>query len=352
MKKLLFILTILTVLTGCRKSTDDAHISGAISGLGNDTIYLFNEFGNENLIDTIFVNKDKFAYDIPVDTLSIYMLLFKDGTEYPLFLNRRDRLEITGNANALDALEVEGSAPNEALTHFEKTVLLNDSLNTAEKLRSVEAYIRQNSTSIVSVYLLDRYFAQQPSPDYRKIKDLISSLSGIMQDQPVIEFINERIDMLDKTGGSRSAPFFNVPDAEGTKITRASKFADKYLILTFWASWSDSCKENNRQLRALQKQFKKDESLGILGISLDVDRDAWLNAIESDTLDWVNASDLAGFNSNLVTSFGISSLPTNYLISPTGIVLLKGVTPDSIAKRLPIYLTPANEARKKRNARK
>ena len=336
MRKLLYLLFALALFASCRKTSDLAQVTGSIKGMGNDTIFLFDDYTLDATLDTIVISNDRFALEFPVDTLKILTVLFGDGTEYPLFIDKKQQLQIKGDTLSLPLLHIDDKGPNALYYSFEKELHAADSLDKEQQLQLVETFIRENNTSIVSVYLIDKYFARQKSPDFRKIKDLISSLSGVMQDQPAVTMISEKLTELDKMTTSRSIPFFSLPNADGTKITRNNDYADKYLVLTFWASWSDTCAANNKALRELQKKYDKFEDLGLIGISLDVDRQAWLDAVKKDSLTWGQVCDLGGFNSTLIGQFGVHTLPTNYLVSPTGVVLLKDVSIDSISNRLQI----------------
>lgn len=337
MMRLLTLCLALTILVGCKTETTDAVIKGTIRGFGNDTLFIYDDYGSANKIDTIICANDNFQFQMPADTLSVLMMFFKDGTEYPLFIDKKSHLTVTGNANALDSLVIAGNEYADLYSSFTKGFALKAGSDVEEQ-KYIRNFITQHNTSIVSVYALERFMARRQTPDYRELKDIISALSGPMQDQPVIILLEEQINGVEKTFNSKSLPYFNLPDSAGVKFSRASEFSDKYLVLTFWSSWCDSSAINNQELRKLKKKYSSSKDLGMLGISLDIDKSEWKAAIKRDTLSWKQLSDIRGFNSEAIALFGIQTLPTNMLISPAGIILLKGVSVDSISKRLPEYL--------------
>ena len=71
-------------------------------------------------MDTLLVKDDKFSATLTTDTLVSTWLQFSDGTEYPLYLNKGDKIKIKGSAAELTSLEITGNAPNEELTAFQK----------------------------------------------------------------------------------------------------------------------------------------------------------------------------------------------------------------------------------------
>ena len=112
MKKVCLLYFLLIALFACsEKKTDSISLNGEIKGLGNDTIYLYGS-------DTLIVENDKFSTTLSVDTLVSTILLFSDGTEYPLFLDKGNKIQIKGSAAELSSLQISGNAPNKDLTDF------------------------------------------------------------------------------------------------------------------------------------------------------------------------------------------------------------------------------------------
>ena len=80
-------------MTGCKKEADTTSITGEIKGLGNDTIYLYGVDGLYEQIDTICVKGDKFSHSLKIDTITSAVLLFKKNTEYPIFLDKKNKIK-------------------------------------------------------------------------------------------------------------------------------------------------------------------------------------------------------------------------------------------------------------------
>jgi hypothetical protein len=56
-------------------------------------------------------------------------------------------------------------------------------------------------------------------------------------------------------------------------------------------------------------------------VSLDKEKQAWLNAIKDDHLGWQQISDLKYWNSAATSLYGLNGIPYNVLIDPTGKIL-------------------------------
>jgi hypothetical protein len=71
-----------------------------------------------------------------------------------------------------------------------------------------------------------------------------------------------------------------------------------------------------------------------LGVSLDKDKLAWLNAIKEDNLNWPQISDLKYWNSAAVGLYGISGIPYNVLIDPQGKIIATGLRESGLQNKL------------------
>ena len=72
----------------------------------------------------------------------------------------------------------------------------------------------------------------------------------------------------------------------------------------------------------------------MLGIPLDIDREAWETAIKEDTLSWDQVCDFTGLSSETAKQYAILTLPTNILLSPTGKILARDIQGEALTDKL------------------
>lgn len=355
MKKSSILILIAICLLGCSKPTNEVSLSGEIKGLGTDTLYLYGMDELRDTIDVIYTENGKFSTKLTVDTITSAFLLIGNRTEYPIFLDKGNKIKIKGDMSNPEILEINGNIYNEEFTAFQSE--LNGLAAPSEKVleEKAEEFINGHHSSFVSLYLLDKYFVRKDSPDFNKIKRLTGVMTGVLQDKRYIERLNDYITQADKTEIGKYAPFFSLPNAKGEKITRSSEdLKKKYLLINFWASWSDSIsnQSSNSELKELHKKYKKSKHVGLLGISLDLDKKQWKDAIERDTLSWEQVCDFGGFNSEVVKQYSIKQIPTNILLSPDGKILAKNLKGEALKKKIEELVTQAEEKEKQDKKKK
>lgn len=111
---------------------------------------------------------------------------------------------------------------------------------------------------------------------------------------------------------------------------RLANYRGKYVLLVFWAAWSDRCTEQLSQLNKIESDFGQDNRLVILGVNLDNDLAAARRAVDERSYTWSQAwLDPAG-RAKATAAFDVSSLPSMFLIDPEGRVVTRDLSSDRL----------------------
>jgi peroxiredoxin len=128
------------------------------------------------------------------------------------------------------------------------------------------------------------------------------------------------------------APEISLPDPDGNVIALSS-LRGKYVLVDFWASWCRPCrKENPNLVENFMKYYKK--GFDIYQVSLDRNRDDWINAINSDKLVWKHVSDLKYWECAPAKVYHVSSIPANFLLDKDGKIIATNLRGTALSNKL------------------
>lgn len=164
---------------------------------------------------------------------------------------------------------------------------------------------------------------------------LYNQLGKSYQELPAGQYIRKQIETFKSADIGQMARNFTLPDTAG-KMIALSSYRGKYVLLDFWASWCVPCRAESPALRAGYQQFK-DKNFAILQVSVDSQhaKGAWLKAIATDQVSqWAHVSDLMGIKNQAAVLYGITRIPQNFLIDPSGKIIAKNLRGEGLAKKL------------------
>jgi len=315
-------------------------------------------------IDTISLSDDStFQIGVEVEHPNFYRIDFYQKQIADFILNDEDiKVEVDGN-NREGFIYISGSTDTEL---FKKLAI--KSREFVSKVQSinqefVEARIDKREEEAKQIQ--ERYFAI--SEDYiEKFKNLIDSMghsvaaiygleylkesnllnydeefsylksiAGKFQDQrenPVVNRFITNVNDVEALTIGKVAPEITLPDPEGEMVSLSS-LRGNYVLIDFWAAWCKPCRVENPNVVRLYKKYN-DQGFEIFGVSLDRNREAWLEAIEKDGLIWYHVSDLKFWQSEVTDIYNIKGIPLTYLIDPEGKIIAKNLRGKNLEDKL------------------
>ncbi|MBS3922005.1 MAG: AhpC/TSA family protein [Nitrosarchaeum sp.] len=333
-------------------------ISGEIKNAEGKKIYVAPT-AQANAIDSTVIKSGKFTLKGKVKETDYYALLVEGQSAFFPFILSNDKLKFKGNADSLRQATISGSKEiiaAQKLRAIIKPFFASQSasvdsvyaaydrgdsakgiefeyLNVAITKRindSIASFIKKHPASYISLAQLNEL---QKSYGTQRAKSLYLFLSPTLKNHSVGRQLKYQLFEAEQlTALNKKAITFQQADT-ANKIVSLSNFKGKYVLIDFWASWCGPCRAENPHLKDVYAKYST-KGFEILGVSLDNNKAAWINAIKKDQLQWTNVSDLNGFKNTVAKSYAITELPTNFLLDPEGKIIAKNLKGDSLMEKL------------------
>jgi len=332
----------LCLMASCSEEKTNFTLKGEISGLTSDTLLVYYQVP-ELKLDTIFSKKGIFEYVIEPDTATVFLLIFNAKESLPIFAEKGQSVQVKGSTTEL---EIQGTGDNQ---------LMNEILSLLKEIpeqnvkRTVDSLIQVNNYSFTNLYLIDKYYVKDYLPDYKRLKELIESQSGIIKDTPYLMTLLPKIQNLNDNR-SRSIHTLIGKDRKG-KDFKWGNIRDKYILIDFWASWHPQSMMEQDSLQTVIKALKKEKFL-ICSVSLDLNKETWLKASDRDTTQWKQICDFKGWNNALVKGQNIQTLPSNILLDKNKRIIAQNIRGQELIDKVKELIRKDKEREKERKHKK
>lgn len=344
MKKIvLFAAAAAMLLVGCQNAKTYA-VSGTIEGL-EGTVALMPMSGDaEELYGEATVENGAFTIEVESMTPLFTLLAVNGQPVVPVFLESGE-ITVSGNAEELQGVKATGTVSNDAYAAYVEAqsalaATLENPEATEEEVKAVyeqiealnEESYEANKDNLWGAYILvmNKYYSMEA-------EDILAAVAAYpkeLQKLPELVKVKGRAEGMLRTAVGKQFIEVKMPNAEGEEISLSEVVkANKVTLLDFWASWCRPCMGEVPYLLADYAEYH-DKGFEIYGVSLDNNRDAWVNTMNDKGMQWVNVSILGGWEAPAVKDYAVSSIPTNFLINSEGVIIAKNLRGEALGEKL------------------
>ena len=369
MQKILISLSVILLLSFCdgNKKNSSFQLKGTLSDSKAETLYL-EKLGSAKqvIIDSVILDENgNFEFTNYTPKIGFYRIKTNDKNFAMLVLDSADKVTITGSVKDLgNTFKVEGSSETTIFIEYNNLSksrdIKLDSLNKAfqllmetnkmdsKRMDSLSAIFETPYNSIINqsnILMVDKISKntnmyssimaiQALDPD--KYSDLYKSLdAGLSKkfpnDKNVIMF-HEVVERMLSTNVGQFAPEISLPSPDGKEIALSS-LKGKLVLIDFWASWCGPCRKEMPNVVKIYSKFKN-KGFEIYGVSLDQDKEKWMEAITKDGINWPQVSDLKYWDNVAARIYNVQGIPYTVLIDKDGKIIAKNLRGQELEKKI------------------
>ena len=369
MQKILISLSVILLLSFCdgNKKNSSFQLKGTLSDSKAETLYL-EKLGSAKqvIIDSVILDENgNFEFTNYTPKIGFYRIKTNDKNFAMLVLDSADKVTITGSVKDLgNTFKVEGSPETTIFIEYNNLSksrdIKLDSLNKAfqllmetnkmdsKRMDSLSAIFETPYNSIINqsnILMVDKISKntnmyssimaiQALDPD--KYSDLYKSLdAGLSKkfpnDKNVIMF-HEVVERMLSTNIGQFAPEISLPSPDGKEIALSS-LKGKLVLIDFWASWCGPCRKEMPNVVKIYSKFKN-KGFEIYGVSLDQDKEKWMEAITKDGINWPQVSDLKYWDNVAAKIYNVQGIPYTVLIDKEGKIIAKNLRGQELEKKI------------------
>lgn len=377
MKKYILLLLCAALAFSC-SSDRQAKINGSFAGQPDKSVYLelLSHSGRQIVDSTTTDKKGGFKFKVDMQSLTPTFYNIKcDNATIPLIVKPKDNISLSSLGSLDRNYSVDGSLSSSLVKEFNS--LLTNSIRELDSLSSAYSgteddeamqtefvnkyssryyqfkrdhikFIVSNAADMSAVYALyqrlpgdvslfngdgDLVYYQMVAdsietryPDSPHLRSLREEIAQAQAQMDLINLINSSDQVAD-------IPELRMPDMHGNMVSLRELAKGKVVLLDFWSLLDARSLLLNADLKELYAA-QNANGFEVYQVSVDTEKAAWIESVQSQRLPWTSVCDFYGLNSTALRTYNIPGVPFNILIDREGNIAARGYYGDELEARV------------------
>ena len=302
---------LILLLASCGADSHHFSLEGRFLKMNQGQFYVYSPDGAISGIDTIMVQGGRFAYEIPCEEEGTIVIVLPNYSEIPVFVEPGKSVDLKADASHIKDIEVTGTDTNDRMTKWRK----NTSSQSPDGLvKQAEQFIKDNPSSIISRWLLRKYFIVTAKPNLKKARELVKLMSEKADKDASVVRLSVGLENVPLQVGDE-LPVFTAKDLQG-KSVQASQYRLGKTVILVWATWDYEGQSISRRVARKIEEMKSQgkQVPKVLGISVDASAVDAKKTVGSDSTAWSTICDGLMWKSPVVKAIGTTKVPDNFVI--------------------------------------
>lgn len=361
MRRIIFSLLVFFIsLYSFANNNEEIKISANVQNYPDSIKVVLRNFETNTIVNETYILNSKFNFRIPSANAAPHGIFIGEGpqTEFLALFVEDVNILIIGEKGKIKYAKVKGGKIQQQHSdYFNSRVSLElqlDSLSSdlmkamqaqdMDKVNSLSKkqinliqegftfgkhYIKENPDKLYSAFTLKNYIGGLSKSE---IRTLYEQLTPMNKESDYAKSVAQWLELNKEVKVGDIADTFILPDINGSKVG-LNDFEGKFVLLQFWKLGCSGCVQENKSISEIYKKYKN-KNLEIISISADKNIDNLKKGSDEFFISWFSLQDIDSNDGNVASKYGVTLVPTNFLIDPTGRIVAKDLKGKELEEKL------------------